>query len=254
VTTDAACPECAIARTGAAPGGFPVLRRGPFVVHARPEPVPVPGWLVVAPIRHVEQIDALLADEQRGLGPLLSEVAAAVRKETPCEKVYVSVFAEVLPHLHVHVIARPRDLPPEERGARLFASARKADEGERLALAARIHARLARPSIRGSWTAWRPILLSAVVGPGAGQISTRHYAKGFAFLAATLGLIAILLLRVMHEASARMPEDPSNLDPFFVFDLAAQIQHANAGFFGAITVGLTLLWVLSIVDAWRDQR
>jgi diadenosine tetraphosphate (Ap4A) HIT family hydrolase len=254
VTSDPSCPECAIARTGSAIGRLPVLRRGPFVVHAREEPSPVPGWLVVAPARHVEQVDALSADEQRGLGPLLAEVAAALRAETPCEKVYVSIFAEMLPHLHVHVIARPRELPPEERGARLFASARRADEGERLALAARVHARLTRSSTRRSGVAWRPILLSALVGPGAGQISSRHYAKGFAFLAATFGLIALLLVRVVHEATARMPEDASTLDPFFAFDLAAQIQHANAGFFGAITVGLTLLWLLSIFDAWRDQR
>ena len=97
------CPECAIVQ-GAAPGGAPVLRRGPFVIHARPEPSPVPGWLVVAPVRHVEQVDALVPDEQRALGPLLAEVAAALRAETPCEKVYLSAFAEVLPHLHLHVI------------------------------------------------------------------------------------------------------------------------------------------------------
>ena len=184
------CPECAIARTGCLPGGARVLRRGAFVVHPRPEPSPVPGWLVVAPARHVEQIDALTADEQRGLGPLLAEVAAVLRAETPCEKVYLSVFAELLPHLHVHVIARPPGLREEDRGARLFASTRRADEAERVDLFRRVQSRLARAWATqgpvGPLTAglagrsalpakglfsgpWRAVLLSAAVCTHVGQ-------------------------------------------------------------------------------------
>lgn len=253
------CPECAIVQ-GAAPGGAPVLRRGPFVVHARPEPSPVPGWLVVAPVRHVEQVDALGPDEQCALGPLLAEVAAALRAETPCEKVYVSVFAEVLPHLHLHVIARPPGLPAQERGPRLFASERRADEAGRAELARRVHARLARSSDPGleagrvGLRRWRAVLLSAVVCPGAGQLAQKRYGPGLGLLLGSLGLVAVLLGKVAREAAARMPTDPSALDPLFAFDLAAQIQRANAGFFGAITFGLLLLWVVGIMDAWRSQR
>ncbi len=107
-----ACPECA-----RIPSAF---RSGPFAVHAKTEPSPVPGWMIVAPVRHVEQIDALEAAELVALGPLVAQVAAALRAETPCEKVYVNVYAEVLHHLHVHVIARPPDLPAEHRGPKIF--------------------------------------------------------------------------------------------------------------------------------------
>ena len=254
------CPECAIVRDGAAPGGAPVLRRGPFVVHPRPEPAPVPGWFVVAPVRHVEQVDALGPDEQRALGPLLAEVAAALRAETPCEKVYVSVFAEALPHLHLHVIARPPGLPAHERGPRLFASERRADEEERAGLARRVHARLGPQSDRTAdpgrlgFRRWRAVLLSAVVCPGAGQLAQKRYGPGLGLLFGSLGLVAVLLVKVAREAAARMPTDASALDPLFAFDLAAEIQRANAGFFAAITFGLLLLWVVGIVDAWRAQR
>ena len=43
--------------------------------------------------------------------PLVAEVALALREETPSEKAYVAVFSEVVPHFHVHVIARPPALP-----------------------------------------------------------------------------------------------------------------------------------------------
>ncbi len=215
---------------------------------------------MVAPARHVEQVDALVPDEQRALGPLLAEVAGALRAETPCEKVYLSAFAELTPHLHVHVIARPPGHPADERGPRLFASERRADEAERAALARRVHARLARPCEPASdagrlgFRRWRAVLLSAVVCPGAGQLAQKRWGPGLGLLLGTLGLAAVLLMKVAREAAARMPSDPSALDPLFPLEMAAEIQRANAGFFAALTVGLVLLWVVGIVDAWRAQR
>jgi diadenosine tetraphosphate (Ap4A) HIT family hydrolase len=217
---------------------------------------------VVAPARHVEQVDALTPDEQRALGPLLTEVAAAVRAETPCEKVYVSIFTEVLNHLHVHVIARPPGLPEEERGPRLFASARRAEEAERIALFQRVQSRMAAapagrsaPPAKGMFSGpWRAVLLSAAVCPGVGQLAQKRYVPGLAMLGATLALVIVLLAKVVREAIDRMPTDPVGLDPLFAFGLAGEIQRANAGFFAWITAGLVLLWVIGIADAWLAQR
>jgi diadenosine tetraphosphate (Ap4A) HIT family hydrolase len=234
---------------------------------------------VVAPARHVEQIDALTPDEQRGLGPLLAEVAAALRAATPCEKVYVSIFAELLPHLHVHVIARPPGLPEEERGPRLFASARRANEAERIALFRRVQSHLAEgwagqapasqrpasqapagrstppPPAQGLFSGpWRAVLLSAAVCPGVGQLAQKRYVPGLAMLGATLALVIVLLVKVVREALDRIPTDPAGLDPLFAFGLAGEIQRANAGFFAWITAALVLLWVISIADAWLAQR
>lgn len=137
------CQECEIAAGRLDSAGLPPLRRGPFVVHPRTDGGAVPGWFVVAPVRHTEQIDALDDRELAELGPVLAEVAAALRESTPAERVYLSVFAEVLHHLHVHVIARPPDAPASRTGPRVFLSDAKADADAVRRVAERVFARLA---------------------------------------------------------------------------------------------------------------
>jgi diadenosine tetraphosphate (Ap4A) HIT family hydrolase len=238
-------------RAGTTPLGAPVLRRGPFVVHAAPEAFPVPGWLFVAPARHVEQIDDLDGVERAALGPLVAEAAAALRAETPCAKIYVSVFAEVLHHCHVHVVARPPDLPAEERGPRLFASERRADPAEALRVAERVHARLMAPAPSRRMS---PVLLSGLVWPGLGQVVSGHAAKGLLFFAGTLAAFGWLVVRVAGEALRRLPADAEGLDLGQVFEMAAAIRRDNADFFSGITAVLVGLWVLAVADAWRDNR
>lgn len=133
------CPEClALAR----PSTDLVLRTARFAVHPVIGGGAVPGWLVVAPLRHVEAIDHLEPEEQLELGPLLARVGAALRAATPAEKLYVNVFAEVVPHLHVHVIARPPDLPADRRGAKLFLDPARSDPAEVARIAAAVRAAL----------------------------------------------------------------------------------------------------------------
>lgn len=108
---------------GVKPRGMPALTRGVFVVHPRVEDAAVPGWIIIAPVRHVEQWDDLSPREQKELGELIGAVSAALREATDAEKIYVNLFAEVVAHLHVHVIARTRDVPVEMRGPRIFQSA-----------------------------------------------------------------------------------------------------------------------------------
>lgn len=135
------CPECLAL---ADPATDVVLRTDRFAVHPVIGGGAVPGWLVVAPLRHVEAIDRLDAGEQAELGPLLSRVGAALRAATPTEKLYVNVFAEVVPHLHVHVIARPPSLPADRRGVRLFLDPARADPAEVARIAAAV-----RDALRG---------------------------------------------------------------------------------------------------------
>ena len=132
------CPECEI---GIVRGVEPI-RRGAFVLHPRSEDAAVPGWWIVSPVRHVEQVDQLTADELAALGPAIAEVAAALRASTSCEKIYVNVFAEILPHFHVHVIARPAGLPDSARGPAIFRAPPFADSRSTDAVAARVAARL----------------------------------------------------------------------------------------------------------------
>jgi diadenosine tetraphosphate (Ap4A) HIT family hydrolase len=116
------CQACQISQGTLRPYGLEPVMMGPFVVHPRSDPGAVAAWLVVAPRRHVLQIDDLSPSELAELGPTLGKVAAALRRESGCEKIYVNVFAEVLHHLHVHVIARMADTPPHLRGPGIFAT------------------------------------------------------------------------------------------------------------------------------------
>jgi len=130
------CAECELVAKQAP------LQRGTFVLHPRIGRGAVPGWWVICPARHVEQYDDLSREEQAHLGQLIGELSAALRASTPTAKIYVSIFAEVLPHLHVHVVARPPELPEAERGPAVFASERSPDPAIVAAISARVTALL----------------------------------------------------------------------------------------------------------------
>ncbi len=134
------CRECDAQKNGETPL---LHRSGGFVVHPVLGGGAVPGWLVVAPERHVTQVDALTDEEAAALGPLLKRVGAALREATGGEKLYVAAFGELLPHFHVHLIARPDGFPREERGGRIFASEKRADPAEIERVAERVRELLA---------------------------------------------------------------------------------------------------------------
>jgi diadenosine tetraphosphate (Ap4A) HIT family hydrolase len=69
---------------------------------------------------------------------------AACRAEAPgAERVHVAVFAEAVPHLHVHLVPRGPEVPPEDRGPGfLFDRAPRVSPERADALARAIVARL----------------------------------------------------------------------------------------------------------------
>ena len=213
--------------------------------------------MVVAPERHALSLDELTQAEQAALMPLVAEVAAALRAETPCEKTYVAVFSEVLPHLHVHVIARPPGLPEADRGARVFAAppvpVRDAEDVSR-----RVLARLAIvPAPKGAKPkdpALRAALLSALVCPGVGQIRNRDFAKGIALIGLTVATAGYLLVRMLTEVFRLLPTDGTVIDPMSAFDIASEIQARNTGTFSTLSFVLLVLWVYGTVDAWFGAR
>ena len=88
------------------------------------------GWLVLVVRRHLTAVADLSEAEAAELGPLIKRVSAAVEEVVGCDKTYVAQFAEHPdhPHVHVHVIPRPRDLPDEHQGPRVFSLIGVADE------------------------------------------------------------------------------------------------------------------------------
>lgn len=205
------CALCGIASGAVPPPGPAPLARGSFLVHAKPEPGAHVGWLLVVPRRHVEQIADLTEEEARSLGPLLRETAEALRAETGAAKTYVACFAEVVPHLHFHVVARASDAPEDTRGPRAFLAAapEPADEAARAALAARVLARIQPADSR-----FRPLLLSGLLWPGAGQVVAGRRRFGFALATATAVVCILLMRSLVAETLLRMPTDPVFFDDF----------------------------------------
>lgn len=123
-----ACPFCNPPEEAARESGFLFL--------PSQDPARVEGWMVLAPERHVEGWDRLTPKESRVLGDLIRRGVQSVRAATGAPKVYVAVFAEQVPHLHVHLFPRGPGVPPERRGPRLLFEATRGATAESTAAAA----------------------------------------------------------------------------------------------------------------------
>jgi diadenosine tetraphosphate (Ap4A) HIT family hydrolase len=240
-----ACPECRHLATGA-----DVVRRGLLAVHARLGTGAVPGWLVVAPLRHVEQLDQLDSAEQAALGPLLAEAAAALRAATGAPKVYSAVFAEELPHLHVHVVARPADWPAEGRGARLLLAEPAADPAEARRTCAFALDRLRPPPRRSH----RALLLSALVCPGLGQLANRQWLKGLLTLAGTVLGTAALAAHAARLLLRQLSGPLAEADPMALAEAWSQAWPAASSTLSLGGAALALVWAWSAWDAHRHAR
>jgi hypothetical protein len=78
-----------------------------------------------------------------------------------------------------------------------------------------------------------------------------HPWRGLVYAGGSVLILITVLRRVAQETLARLPEDPTALDPLFPFRLAHEIHASNAAFFAWLTLALAVLWVGSVLDAWR---
>ena len=103
-------------------------------------PLPMAGWLILKPLRHVESIADLTPAEARSLGPLVARTSKALQRATGAKKVYVGLFAEAksFAHIHIHLIPRPVRLSPRLRGPLIFALMRTERDRASIAKAERI--------------------------------------------------------------------------------------------------------------------
>lgn len=109
----------------------------------------LPGWLILAPRRHVTSIADLTDAEAASLGTWQVRLSRALHVVTGCSKTYVVQFAEKegFAHVHFHVVPRMPDLPADRRGPRVFAylgaaEEERVDEQRRDDLAAALRAEL----------------------------------------------------------------------------------------------------------------
>ena len=136
MTTDGDCITCRANRGEVATPGGVLHDDGLWRLEHTFEPIPIAGWLVLKPLRHVESVAELTEVEAAALGPLLQRTSAALTAVLGCTKVYVMCFAEAAgaAHVHIHLVPRAADMPPERRGPRVFEYMREAvRRGESLA-------------------------------------------------------------------------------------------------------------------------
>lgn len=118
--TMATCVACRATRGEiVAPGGA-LYDDGLWRLEHTFEPLPMVGWLVLKPLRHVENVADLTPDEAAALGPLLRRIVAAMNETVSPAKVYAALFAEAVAHLHIHLIPRAPGLSDALRGPNVF--------------------------------------------------------------------------------------------------------------------------------------
>lgn len=67
-------------------------------------------WLILVPRRAgVSEIVDLTDDEQAQLTRDIAQASRALKAASPCDKLNVAAIGNVVPQLHVHVVARRRD-------------------------------------------------------------------------------------------------------------------------------------------------
>ncbi|MDG6969399.1 MAG: hypothetical protein JRN05_03390 [Nitrososphaerota archaeon] len=63
----------------------------------------VRGFCYLEPIKHVPQVADLEGKEAEEFGPVISRTARAIKAATGAKLVYVYIFGDHIPHLHVHL-------------------------------------------------------------------------------------------------------------------------------------------------------
>lgn len=71
------------------------------------------GHLLVETKRHTPDFADVTASESQAIARLITRLSKALKACTGAEKVYVTFYGEVTPHLHVHLTARYPDSPAE---------------------------------------------------------------------------------------------------------------------------------------------
>ena len=100
----------------------PFIYEGSFWVVDHAYPTSLKGWLVIVLKRHVEALHDLTREEFQELAEIQYRLARVMGSSSAIEKEYMMCFAEseYFHHIHIHFVARPRDLQQEAIGPRIF--------------------------------------------------------------------------------------------------------------------------------------
>jgi diadenosine tetraphosphate (Ap4A) HIT family hydrolase len=81
----------------------------------------IEGYLILEARRHILDLSQASEKEIASYGPMLALATRAIRRVVAPEKVYTFTLAEAVPHLHVHLIPRGKDMPRAWRGRGILA-------------------------------------------------------------------------------------------------------------------------------------
>lgn len=109
---DDGCLACDVTARRITPPGGTIYEEGGWLLEHAISPVPLKGWLILKPRRHVEHLAALNQYEAQALGPLIEKVSNAMMKALKPERVYLCSFGEVVKHVHLQFVPRYANMPP----------------------------------------------------------------------------------------------------------------------------------------------
>jgi diadenosine tetraphosphate (Ap4A) HIT family hydrolase len=101
----------------------PTIFEGTYWLVEHAYPVKVVGWIVIVLKRHAEALHELTSEEFAELAQIQFILIPLLHEELLCEKEYVVCYAELehFRHIHVHIFAKPSNLPEELKGGGSFA-------------------------------------------------------------------------------------------------------------------------------------
>jgi diadenosine tetraphosphate (Ap4A) HIT family hydrolase len=146
--TQDGCLSCdVIAGRREAPGGV-IFENDHWHLTHQVSPVQLPGFLILQPKRHVEQIGELATEESSTMGPVLSAASQALSRLMDARKVYVTSFGSVVMHVHFYLVPLTAAIPADLNGANLlnevFTSRWACSDAEAADVAARVRVELAK--------------------------------------------------------------------------------------------------------------
>ena len=111
-------------------------------------PVQLPGFLILQPRRHVEQVGELHTGESATLGPILSAASLALNHILPARRVYVCSFGSLVMHVHFYLVPLIGAIPIDLNGSNLmnevFTGRWACGDDEAADVAARVRVELAK--------------------------------------------------------------------------------------------------------------
>jgi diadenosine tetraphosphate (Ap4A) HIT family hydrolase len=100
----------------------PIIVEGTYWVVEHAYSTSIKGWLVIVLKRHAEALHELSQEEFTELAQIQYRLAQIMGQDAQTEKEYMMLFAEAehFHHIHIHFVAKAKDLPFEARGPRIF--------------------------------------------------------------------------------------------------------------------------------------